>query len=190
MGLAGLGMYALAGVVFQARYVGAFFILLWLGLYSGVAIPSGRDKLSVVSLITLAVVIAMLTPVAMDLGVGVVQSYSGVPNLHWQGAEDVRRLGVVPGDRVARIGGDPNVGWARLLGVTIVAEVPRDFSSDFWCAKPEVQAQVIEAFRNLGVSAIVAERTSPHDIQNPGPGWTKSIDGVFYVFKFSPTRGS
>ena len=189
MGIIGLGMYSLVSVEIQPRYTGAFFILLWLGLYSGLAIPSGRDNLRVVSLITLAVAIALLIPVGLTLGQDLVEARHGIPNQHWEGAEAMRRLGVKPGDTVGRIGGHPNAGWARLLGVTIVAELPMQNAKQFWCASPERQTEVIEAFHQLGVNAIVAEQVWPAEIQNSVPGWSKSSNGEFYVRRFLPPGG-
>lgn len=189
MGIIGLGMYSLVSVEIQPRYTGAFFILLWLGLYSGLAIPSGRENLRVVSLITLAVAIAMLVPVGLMFGSDLVEARRGIPNKHWQAAEEIRQLGVKPGDRVGRIGGHPNAGWARLLGVSIVAELPLQDAKQFWCAPPERQAQAIEAFHRLGVNAIIAEQVWPAEIQNATPGWRESKGGEFYVWRFTPAGG-
>src|ERR1017187_1796482 len=110
-------------------------------------------------------------------------------------------MGIKPGDPIARIGGLFNVGWARLLRVTIVAEVPRANWREFWCAKPEVQAQVIETFRRLGATAIVAEQTPGNEelgataivaeqtpgneVYLPGPEWHKLGDGTFYALRLA-----
>ena len=187
MGLAGLGMYSLIDV--EPRYIGVFFTLLWVGLFSGLAVPSGRDSLRVASLLTLAVVVTMTAPLALTAGEHlshVVYSLKSEPDTQSQVAEDLGRLGVAPGDWVGRIGGRYGTGWARLLRVTVVAEVPRANARDFWYATPEQQAQVIETFRRLGVTAIVAEQIPPFEVFTPGPGWTKLGDGTFYAWKISP----
>jgi hypothetical protein len=189
MGVIGLGMYSLVSVELQPRYTGAFFILFWLGLYSGLAIPAGADKLRVVSLVTLAVALAMLVPVGLTLGPDLVEARHGIPNQHWQAAEAMRRLGLKPGDKIGRIGGHPNAGWARLLGVSIVAELPMQNAREFWCAQPERQKEVIEAFHRLGVNAVVAEQVWPAEIQNSVSGWSKSSNGEFYVRRFVPLPG-
>ena len=187
MGLAGLGMYSLIDV--EPRYVAAFFTLLWVGLFSGLAVPSGRDSLRLVSLVMLAVVITMAAPLALSAGehlAHVVRSFKSEPGNEWRVAEDLRRLGVAPGERIGRIGGRHGTGWARLLRVTVVAEVPRANARDFWYATPEQQARVMEAFRHLGVNAIVAEQIPPLEVFTPGPGWVKLGDGTFYAWKMSP----
>jgi hypothetical protein len=60
---------------------------------------------------------------------------------------------------------------------------------EFWCAPPERQAQMIEAFHRLGVNAVVAEQVWPTDIQNSVSGWSKSSNGEFYVQRFVPPGG-
>ena len=184
MGLAGLGMYALVYV--ELRYVAVFFTLFWVGLFSGLAMPSGREGQRLVPLVTLAVVIAIVSPVVVSTASHLVQTKKGQPHNEWKVAGDLRRLGIVPGDQVARIGGRYGTDWARLLRVTVVAEVPRANAEDYWCGKPELQAQVIEAFRHLGVSAIVAEQTPPDVVFVPGPEWHKLGDGTYYALRLAP----
>lgn len=184
LGLAGLVMYVLVFV--ESRYVAVFFALFWIGLFLGIKMPPGPEGRRLVSVVTLAVVIAIASPTVATVAGDLESVLKGQPHNQWQVAEDLRKMGVVPGDRIARIGGLFNVGWARLLRVTIVAEVPRANWREFWCAKPEVQAQVIETFRRLGVSAIVAEQTPGNEVYLPGPEWQKLGDGTFYAMKISP----
>jgi 4-amino-4-deoxy-L-arabinose transferase-like glycosyltransferase len=185
IGLAGLGMYALVHV--ELRLVAVFFTLFWLGLFSSLQMPPGREGRRLVSLVTLAVVIAMASPTAVSLAGHLRRTLGGQQHNQWRVAEDLRTLGVVPGDRVARIGGRfGTVYWARLLGVTVVAEVPAANSKDFWYAKPEVQAQVIETFQHLGVTAIVAEMIPSDEGYVAGPEWRKLGDGGYFALRLAP----
>ena len=176
IGLAGLAMFALVHV--ELRYIAVFFTLFWVGLFSGLKIPAGHDGQRLAWIVTLVVAVAMSLPTALAVGGHFLDGLGKQPNDQWQVAAGLRGMGVMPGDRVARIGGGFGaVYWARLLGVTEVAEVPDENSVDFWGAKPEVQAQVIETFRRLGVTAVVADVTlEPH---TPGPEWRKIGDGYF-----------
>jgi 4-amino-4-deoxy-L-arabinose transferase-like glycosyltransferase len=179
MGLAGLGMYAM--VYADPRYIAAFFALFWVGLFSDLKMPVAPYGLRLVAIVTVAVVVAITTPVTLSVAGHLIQTARGQPHTQWQMAEDLRKLGVTPGDRVARIGGRYGTDWARLLGLTIVAEVPRKNAMDFWCGKPEVQEQVIAAFRLLGVTTIVAEETPPDVVFVPGQEWHKLGDGTYYA---------
>lgn len=177
IGLAGLGMYALVHV--EPRYIAAFFTLLWVGLFSGLEMPSGRDGRRLALLVTLAVVIAVVSPTAAALANHLRGDFNGQFHNQWRMAQDLRKLGVMPGDRVTRLPGHFGLGWARLLRVTIVAQIPFENSADFWCGKPEMQSQVIEKFRGLGATAFVAEQTV--EACAPGPEWHKLGDGAYYA---------
>jgi 4-amino-4-deoxy-L-arabinose transferase-like glycosyltransferase len=186
IGLAGLAMYAMVFV--ELRYIAAFFALFWVGLFSGLKMPPGRESLRLVSIVTFAVVIAIASPVAISTAGHLIQTFKGQPHNQWRVAQDLSKLGVVPGDRVARMGGRFGTDWARLLGVTVVAEVPHANARDFWCGKPEVQAQVIATFHRLGVTAIVAEHFPLDAIYAPGPEWQKLGDGTFHALRLTPDR--
>jgi 4-amino-4-deoxy-L-arabinose transferase-like glycosyltransferase len=184
IGLAGLGMYAMVYV--ERRYVGEFFALLWVGLFSGLKMPPGREGQRLVPIVTFAVVLVMALPVARSVAGHLIDISKGQANVQWQVAQELDALGVMPGDRVGRIGGWFGPGWARLLGVTVVAEIPDANTKNFWCDKPEVQAQVIDAFRRIGVTAIVAMQSPPDVVFVPGPDWRKLGDGTYYALRLAP----
>ena len=183
IGLVGLGMYTLVHA--ELRYVAAFFALFWVGLFSGVKVPSGRGHRRLVALVTVVVVVVMAKSTAIGLVGQLKQALKVLPNNQWQVAEDLQKLGVKPGDRVARLPAHYGLAWARLLPVTDVAEVPLENSADFWCAKPETRAQAIAAIRGLGVTAFVAEQTV--EACAPGPEWHKLGDGTYYALRLAPS---
>jgi len=184
IGLAGLGMYALVHV--ELRYIAAFVTLFWVGLFSGLEMPRGREGRRLAFLVTLAVVIAVTSPIAESVVDHTKRAFRRQPHNHWRVAEDLRRLGIKPGDRVGRLPTHFGLGWARLLRVTVVAQIPIEYSENFWCAKPDAQAQVIETIRRLGVTAIVAEQIPPNGVCAPGPEWHKVGDGSYCALKLEP----
>jgi hypothetical protein len=97
-------------------------------------------------------------------------------------AQQLRQMGLKPGDRVGRIGGLRRVEWARLLHVRIIAEIPRDQAEVFWSSSPQIEAEVIESFRRVGISAIVAEEIPPAEVFAPSGEWRKIGNGNFYVY--------
>jgi hypothetical protein len=182
IGMAGLGMFALVHV--EARYIAPFLALCWVGLFSGLSMPPGREGRRLASLVALAVVFATAAPMALSVLSHLKPAVGEQVNNQGQVAAGLRALGVMPGDRVARIGGGFGVVyWARLLGVTEVAEVPAAGANDFWDASPEVQAQVIGTFQRLGVTAIVADMSD--QVHVPGPEWRQIGEGYF-ALKVAP----
>jgi hypothetical protein len=130
--LAGLGMYAL--VHSELRYVAVFFALFWVGLFSGLEVPPDREGRRLAAAVTLAVVIAMASPTVLSVAAHLRPAITPQPHNHWQVAEDLQKLGVRPGDRVGRFPAHFGLAWARLLRVTVAAEIPIENSTDFWCA--------------------------------------------------------
>jgi Dolichyl-phosphate-mannose-protein mannosyltransferase len=182
IGLAGLGMFALVHV--ELRYVAAFFTLCWVGLFSGLNLPLGSEGRRLVTIVTVMVVIATAGPTAASVAGHLRQALRPQPHIQWQVAQDLRKLGVKPGDQVARLPTHFGLAWARLLRVTVVAQIPLENSDDFWCAKPDLQSQAIETIRRLGVTALVAEQTA--EACPPGPDWHKVGDDTYYALKLDP----
>jgi len=185
IGLAGLAMYGFVHV--ELRYVGVFFALLWIGLFSGLRVPVSTNGLRLASLVTIAVVIATATPTILNVvgDLGRIPRDT-LPHNHWRVAEDLRGMGVAPGDRVARLPAHFGLGWARLLGLTEVAEIPLENATDFWCAGQETQSQVLDKFRELRASVFVVEQAPPSPLCAPRAGWRKVGDGTYYAFKLQP----
>ncbi len=175
LALAGLAMYGLSLV--QGRYVAVFFMLIcavWLGAVGG---PIGLRASRVRTAIALAVTVALGVSLARSTA-QVVSAYPSFP-VQWQVAEDLKRLGVPKGAKVARIGGVYSADWARLAGLTVVAEVPRDLAESFWSSSDQDQAEVIGVFRSLGVKAIVA--APPAQASRAGTEWRSLANGTFYA---------
>lgn len=77
-------------------------------------------------------------------------------------AEQLRTMGIEPGEPVAIIGdGLDESTWARLDRVEIVAEVTQtqetgDSITAFWDTSPEVQVEVLNALKSTGARAVVS----------------------------------
>jgi 4-amino-4-deoxy-L-arabinose transferase-like glycosyltransferase len=183
--LAALGMYAI--VLVQERYVAVFLIVLWTTLFSSLRFSSTSNVRTIALGAVLALSFTLGTPMLLAAGTDL---YNSV--LHrqrheqWIMAQQLRELGMHPGDLVARVGGLHRVEWARLLQVRVIAEVPRDEAENFWSADRQVQTMVIQSFRKAGASAIVAEQIPPAEIFSPQPQWRKIGNGNFYVYFIRP----
>lgn len=178
---AGLCMYGVIHV--QDRYVAVFFLVLW-SVWLWAVQTTARPRFPRAQTISSVAVVAAL---GLVLAFSLFRSLSHTPSsdIQWQAAEKLRSLGVPPGATVARVGGLYNAAWARLAGVTVIADLPAGADTRaFWSATPEAQAKIIEVFRDLGVKAVIAEEVRPSDVFRPGPEW-KSLDGnTFYALVF------
>ncbi|HYG10678.1 MAG TPA: hypothetical protein VD835_12060, partial [Pyrinomonadaceae bacterium] len=89
----------------------------------------------------------------------------------WQVAEELRRMGVAPGERAASIGNTMFHAWPRLARVRVVAEISTRTGGDvekFWAGDRALKAQVVETFARTGARVIVAEGIPP---------WASGTDG-------------
>jgi hypothetical protein len=194
LALLSLGMFAFVHV--QPRYIGAFVVLLWADIFARLNLPASwksRRLLSYVGAIMLSVL--LMNIVAFNLegfrdltGFGKV---SQVTNSHhrapprWPGAvaEDLHRLGIRSGDKVAVIGYAFDSFWARLARVQIVAEILDGQADQFWLGEPSLQSRVFQAFGASAAKAIVAERVPNYVTPS---GWHQVENSNYYIYVLAP----
>jgi hypothetical protein len=181
--LLAFSMYGLS--VALSRYVGAFFVLFWLGLFSAVRLPVGSGMRRWVRV----VVWSMLSLQTIYLG-RVILSYYTIARRdqvelgntseappHWQVASALRQAGVHEGDSVASFY-DTYVGyWARLARVRILADAQDP--EQFWTAKTSVQSAVLSSLRGAGFAAVVGHRDSSWI---PSEGWRRVGHTGYWIY--------
>lgn len=159
-------MYALVFV--DRRYVGVFFVLIWLGLY-GLFWPglSSSLRIAIVAMVLGALFISCTEHLLLDL------VYQGRPAFILNG-ERLRTAGVDRGSRFATVGRLHDPACVRYLQGHIVAEV--DHPDEFWSLRAEDLAKVKKQLVGIGIRAILAEdrphRSTPDEWQDLMPDST------------------
>jgi len=181
---AALGMYSL--VLVEARYIGAFVVLLWAGVFSAVRLPVSNDSRRLVASVSIAMVLVMMVTIGLSSGrVAYSIAYDSLIdnnasyNEHWRVADGLNQMGVQPGDKVAFIGNTFKAFWARLARVRIVAEIPSAEVNNYLSAKNSVKSQVLEAFAQTGARAIVTGHVPDH---SSAGGWQKIVNTDYYAY--------
>ena len=166
------GLYAL--VYLEGRYIGAFLVLFWAGLFSSIRIP--KSLLSQRLMAVAGAILAgcyLLNIVSFNLEglkrIGVLERSSGKESAQDQSpsykpvrlAEAVLEMGLKPGDDIAFIGYSFGAFFARLARLRVIAEISDDQAESFWRADPDRRSAVVEAIRKTGAKAIIAERVTP-----------------------------
>jgi hypothetical protein len=178
--IAALFMYSL--VLVQERYVAVFLVVLWTALFTSVRLPKGDESKKLV----VGAVFALLCALGIPLAHSAVEDFREGVRRHrdpqWELAQDLWHMGVHPGDKVGRIGGTHRTEWARLLRVQVIAEIPREEAEYFWSSDQTVRDQVIQSFRRVGATAIIAQQMPPSEVFVPTPEWQRAGDTDFYAY--------
>jgi hypothetical protein len=165
-------------VHFEQRYFAPFVVVIGTSLFAALHLPRSKDSKRLVA----ALVCMTLTMFALSIGYySARELYSTVRDLapgraakqdvQWQIADELRKLGVAPGDGVASIGNTMFNAWPRLARVRVVAEISTRTGGDvekFWAGDAALKSRVIESFARTGAKIIVAEGI---------PQWANSADG-------------
>jgi 4-amino-4-deoxy-L-arabinose transferase-like glycosyltransferase len=182
--LAALCMYAPVHV--EPRMVAGYVVLLWVGMLSGMRLPASPEFKKIAA----AVMISMLVMLGVQIVGRVVEDLnngiSDAQQLNWVVAEELKRMGVAPGDIVASAGDTNNSSWHHIAEVSIVAETPDYGKESFWWAgDAQAKAQVFQAFATTGAKAVVADRM-------PFPNWSadwQRIGNTSYYVHFLTQPG-
>jgi len=190
--IAAFGLYAL--VYLEGRYIGAFLVLFWAGLFSCIRIPKSllsQRLIAVAGAILLSCF--LLNIVSFNLEglkrIGLLKTSSGKESARDQSpsykpvrlAEAVLEMGLKPGDEIAFIGYSFGAFFARLARLRVIAEIPDDQAESFWLADPDRRSAVVEALRKTGARAIVAERVTPGASVK---GWQRIGNSRHFIYSF------
>lgn len=168
IGISGLAMYVLVHV--EPRYVGVFFLLVWIGLLIRSKIPRGKLNF-VAPAVAIVVAASVLVPLAWSAALDLWRTRHE-SDVGANVAKELAALGVHPRDKIARI--SPMVNdyvWVHMLRATIVTEVDMQHTQEFWSASPDQQDKILRTMADTGARIVVAHiatRPMPPDWQRLG----------------------
>jgi hypothetical protein len=179
MCIAALSLYMLVHV--ETRFLGGYVAILWIALFASFRLPSsvvryGGYLLLAVSAALLITVVDGTARAIRDHG-----PYSALADVTL--SDQIDRMDVHPGDRIAIIGGD-GMYAARLSHLKIIAEIMGGDTPQFWRLTPEGRQRVYEQFRQSGASFLLA--TDPGPAARLDTGWSKVPGASFYLRKLGP----
>jgi hypothetical protein len=157
IGIAGCAMYLVIHV--EDRYVGVFLLLIGCGAIFSFRGTSRRFSAGALLAGTVVLVASLLLPTMMQIRSRYSQIEHG-PNQDALAALELQKLGIQPGDHVARISRYvTDLGVERIARVEVASEVDFAHAKDFWSATPDTQQQILNLFGTQGARAVIA--TSP-----------------------------
>jgi hypothetical protein len=175
---------------FEQRYFAPFVVVIGMSLFAAVRLPPTDDArrlsaaLVIVTLATFALSLGFYS--ALDLSSAVrdlAPGHGARVDAQWRVAEELRQMGVAPGEPVASIGNTMFHAWPRLARVRVVAEISTRTGDDvekFWAGDAALRQKVLETFARTGARVIVAEGI-PSWVSE-AEGWRRIGATHFYVY--------
>lgn len=159
--LSAFAMYALVHV--ETRFLGGFFVLLWLGVYVPVIFRvEERVRTAVCASVVFTLMILLGAQVTAEVAPSIRDAVLARPPDYQAEALGLNRLGVQNGDSLAVVGDAFNAYYARYARLRIVAEIPQ--ADEFWRLSDIELRSIAQRLSSIGVKAIVAQNrpeTSP-----------------------------
>lgn len=155
-------------VLVEPRYVVSFLSILWIAAFSVVAAVDRKQATRLWMAVVLAVASMTSLKLAKSMFSDLITAVSPQTNINSQIAEALRGLGISNGDKVAGVSLAANTHWARLAGVTVVAEIPLGEETNLWSASPQLQATVFHKLADIGAKLAVARDAPPSAL---AAGW-------------------
>ncbi len=192
--IAGFVMYAL--VYTEERYVGAFYVLLWLGLFATVRLARASESARLtraVSLVIAGMLLLMTTietaPKAYAAGREIMRGQMSLTHPQKKIVESLKGLGVQPGERIAVLHPGNVLGslsrivaLARIARVQIVAGIKPEDAKEFWASDEATQAEVIQALARSDARFILVENPPATASLE---GWQPVGKSKFYLYELA-----
>jgi hypothetical protein len=176
--LAGMAMFAPVHV--EMRYIGSFVVVFWLTLLAAIRLPDSPQIARLARALTAIPTVSLLAIALFWSARYVRADVRQVDETNQRVAQWLSRNRARPGDSVALMGFGLDAYWARLAGLRIVAELPKENSERFWEADSALRSQVIGAFTRTGARILVAEKVPP---SAPLAGWTQIDQTDYYAYR-------
>jgi hypothetical protein len=176
----------------EDRYLGGFVLVLFLTGIAAVRLRPDVRKSGAYVAVAVFLVMALATT---DYTVRVAMNHMAIPGTGpesaWQdvvAAEQLRRTGAQPGEKVAVIADGTSAYWARLAKLRIVAEImdSNHGSKEFWDASEEVRQQVYDTFARAHAKLVVT--SCPPCPRGTLTGWQQIAETPYCVRSLQPSQ--
>ena len=181
---AGLGLGAYSVVLVRSRYVGGFFVLLFVAILAGIRLARNTQNAPLTKYVAAGVMATILFSVVARLAETAYMANTvygdAMPKDELGAAEGLQRMGLRAGDPVASIGDGTVDYWARLGRFKVVAEVfsPEAGHLRFWSESWERRRQAYECLRRSGAKVVVVW-APPNGVD---PGWQQIGTTNYYAY--------
>jgi 4-amino-4-deoxy-L-arabinose transferase-like glycosyltransferase len=181
--IAGAAIALYEFVYTEPRLVGPWVAIGFAAILTASQFPGDdkRKRIAKWTLIALVIVCGISVVRAANRGIasaGDETGFRGAVNSQWIVAQKLAALGVKPGSRVALIGDESDIYWARLAGVQVAYQVPLPSASTYWTLSAPDREQLDADLEKAGAAAIVASWSAP---ESPIAGWIPVGDRHYLI---------
>jgi hypothetical protein len=163
----------------ETRFLGAFVMMIFLGLLLAVRVPLSEESRRFARALMVGASLVLGLRVAVPVVVRGVITHPAAVNVDYEIESGLAKMGLQANDRVGTLGWAYDSYWARLAHVRIVAETPSPDLSTFWSETPEGRRSVYDAFRKAGVRVIVTDSVPA---TSAADGWQAVRPGGPYAY--------
>lgn len=174
-------------VAFQTRYIAPFVLMLFVFVLISVDVNGSLSKKILSGMVIVTVILANTALLFQPSFKRRTIEYpvKNIRNYHWKIADNLRRMGIKAGDKVAVLGlEDEELYWARLANVKIVAAI----SYDYYSSNRRRQDIALNVLKNAGVNAVIIpslpDWVSVPDVKKLDSDWYKIGDTKTCIYKF------
>ncbi|MBN2031171.1 hypothetical protein JW824_13135 [bacterium] len=179
-----MSMFALVHV--ETRFLGAYIVLLWLGLFSGIHLFQSSKSIKWAKNIILAVVITLMTITVIPFGMRTYHLFADLiggksvwVHKHFQVAQGIKQLNIHDGDKVGFIGHAIDAYWARLASIQIIAEIPYNNIDSFWAADSAVKKKAFQIFSDIHAKAVLTSEVPQYALLSE---WQRLGDTGYFFY--------
>jgi hypothetical protein len=181
--LAGLAMYGIVQVL--PRYVGGYFTLLWLGIFSSIHLANTAENERILKIVPVVISAVIVLGITVSLALHLYSNVRGITDedqdnfVQAEVADRLSKSGIQPRTRVANIGNSIDAYWARLGRFKIVSEITEADAHYFWESDSKLRAEIYRKFAETGAHFIVTSNP-PLSVQRDG--WNEIGNTNYYVY--------
>jgi hypothetical protein len=170
--LVAIGAYVLIWV--EGRYVFPFLAILWLSFAASINPSRSKTQPKAMAMFAL-MAIGIATAILLRQEILFFNNVAPLQAQHAKAATSLAAMGIHNRAKVAQLGSDLGPAWARLARLQVVAELL--FAHEFWQATPEIQAQILDAFRRAGARSVIT--ANPPNTRDRS--WVRLADTEYYI---------
>jgi 4-amino-4-deoxy-L-arabinose transferase-like glycosyltransferase len=180
--IAGLAMALYEFVYTEPRLIGPWVAIGFAAILTASQFPGDekRKRIAQWTLIAVVTVCGISVVRAANRGIATAgdETGFGAVNSQWIVAQKLAALHVSAGSRVALIGDESDIYWARLAGVQVAYQVPLPSAPTYWKLSAPDREKLDADLEKVGATAIVASWSAP---ESPIPGWIPVGDRHYLI---------